>query len=317
MKRAVAIVGALCLLTLGSAPAMASVAPNDYLSVGRSEVAFVELTVSGSDVVGVMYTDTMEGSSPNTFLESGTVSLGGTDNDGSLTLYLDGGTTFGTLKGQTLSLQEQENGGTLVTVTFHRSSVTAYDVYVTQWGAAVKNGDAIASNLSAMSSGGNLSYDEASLATLVSNIHGVLATTDRYLRTDGICGWVSAGYRSAAGTNVAALIPDAKRGVGDDIRHVEQAMARLPGEYSAYWHSQHALRSYGSTTPIPPLSVALSRGQSVIDGAVSQVNSDINRVNSYFARTFQLANAANEAHHCGPLESAPVIGQVTAAALGA
>jgi hypothetical protein len=39
--------------------------------VGRDEVALMEFTVSASTVVGVMYTETLEGSSPNAYLFRG------------------------------------------------------------------------------------------------------------------------------------------------------------------------------------------------------------------------------------------------------
>ena len=57
---------------------------------------------------------------------------------------------------------------------------------------------------------------------------------------------------------------------------------------------------------------ALATGQSVINGVVAQVNSDINKANGYVAPAYALVNAAQSANHCGPPKTAPVISHVTA-----
>jgi hypothetical protein len=63
--------------------------------------------------------------------------------------------------------------------------------------------------------------------------------------------------------------------------------------------------------------VALATGQSVISGAVRQVNSYINQANGIVAHAYGLVNGAQKANHCGPPQDAPVLGQVTPASLGA
>jgi hypothetical protein len=61
----------------------------------------------------------------------------------------------------------------------------------------------------------------------------------------------------------------------------------------------------------------LATGQSIINGAVRQVNSYIDQANGIVAEAYGLANAANNAHHCGPPKSPPVLGYVTPKLLGA
>jgi hypothetical protein len=94
-------------------------------------------------------------------------------------------------------------------------------------------------------------------------------------------------------------------------------MTSAHADYSAYWQAQHALPAYRPTTPIPPLKVALATGQSVISGAVRQVNSYINQANGIVTQAYGLVNGAQKANHCGPPQSAPILGQVTPASLGA
>jgi hypothetical protein len=94
-------------------------------------------------------------------------------------------------------------------------------------------------------------------------------------------------------------------------------MASAPGDYSGYWRAQQALPTYHPTTPIPPLKVALATGQSVINGAMRQVNSYINPANRIVAHAYRLVNVANRANHCGPVKSAPVPGDVAPVRLGA
>jgi len=75
MRKLLVVATLLGLVTLGTAlvpPARAGASPpGDYMWVGRDEVALMEFTVSASTVVGVMYTETLEGSSPNAYLFRG------------------------------------------------------------------------------------------------------------------------------------------------------------------------------------------------------------------------------------------------------
>jgi len=107
----------------------------------------------------------------------------------------------------------------------------------------------------------------------------------------------SEGERRLAAQDTRTILSDARGGVGVDIRDVQQAMASAPHDYSTYWQAQHALPTYHPTTPIPPLKAALATGQSVINGAVRQVNSHINQGNGIVTQAYRLANAANNKNH--------------------
>ena len=369
MRKLLVVATLLGLVTLGTAlvpPARAGASPpGDYMWVGRDEVALMEFTVSASTVVGVMYTETLEGSSPNAYLQSASLKFTGTDNGGDLTLYLGGRSavpTFGSVDGGTLSLQFQQNGGALSTVTFYLSSVATYDRYLVQWNAAIGRANAAAaavaakaaaaaarkqqllarlnetieevdSDLSSLSSPGELGDDEGDLANDVGDVSNDLGDVQNDmgnvandLSNDDtqaqVCSDISSSYNDAASTaaDAQSIVSDAQArlsGVGKDIQDVQQAMARAPGDYGAYWQAQHALPTYQPTSPIPPLKVALATGQSIIDGAVHQVNSYVTQANGIVAQAYRLVNAANKANHCGPAKAPPVIGHVTPALLGA
>jgi uncharacterized protein YoxC len=365
MKRLIALVAAACLSGVGfAAPAAASSAPNDYLSTGRYDASFAEFTVSGSDVVGVVYVDTVEGSNPNAYLSSQSLQFTGTDSGGNLTLFFGGSwtPTFGSVNGQSLSLQIPQSDGTLQTFTFSRSSVAAYNRYIAQWKAAITKANqaaaaaaakvaaaaqhkqqllnrlnqtiaAVESDLSVLSSPGTLSDDENTLGDDVNTVGDDLNTVEDDMNTVSddhnsgeshsvVCGDVSTSYGDAAtaASDARVIVSDAQAsqgGVGEDLRDALQAMSRTPGDYAAYWQAQHALPSYEPTNPIPPLKVALATGQGTINGAIHQVNSYLDQANGTVAKAYGLANGAQKANHCGPPKSAPVIGHVTAAMLGA
>ena len=285
------------------------------------------------------------------------MSFTGTDSDGNLTLSLGLGATFGTLSGQTLTLQEQQSNGGLSMVTFQRSSVAAYNQYVAHWSAAIRRANeaaaaALAAAAAAAQHKGQLqasinqtaeavdselyrvtyyaSYiagSETDLANVVSDVaEGVDGVKDdilTYVPAEG-CFGVSYVYSDAAAVagdaNSLLLVAEDRnqgdQGIGVYMEDVLQAVARLAGPYSAYWQAQHALPNYHPTPPIPPLRVAQARGQSIVNRALARVNSDIDQENGYVAQVYKLVNAANEANHCGPPKSAPVIGHVTTAMLG-
>ena len=372
-KSFLSLVGAVCLVLLfmTPSPAAASSAPNDYIAFSPSEVVLLEFTVSSSSVVGVAYTDTVEGTAPNLQLVPATATFNGTDNGGTLTLYFNGSSTptFGSVDGQQLSLQGQQPGGGVGTVTFYRSSVAEFNGQVAAWQARITKANqaasaaaaavaakaaaaaakaqhqqqlldrlnqtigAVDSDLSNLSAPTDLTTDESDLATDVSDVNTDLSdvkTDMSNVATDvsegeahsEVCSDVSTAYADAATTaaDTRIILTDAQArsgGVGQDIRGVQQAMASAPGDYSTYWRAQHALPTYHPTTPIPPLKAALATGQSVINGAVRQVDSYIDQANGIVAQAYRLVNVADNTHHCGPPKKAPVLGHVTPALLGA
>jgi len=174
-----------------------------------------------------------------------------------------------------------------------------------------------------------LSIGEGELAAIVSGLgrdlsglrNQVTQTLTSLKRYGGdACQSLPRLYPFAAALAEAAksLVVAAQSGVvGGVIKSEQQAMAALPGPYSAYWQAQHALPSYYPTPPIPSLRVALADGQAIINGLVSRVNSEIDQENADAARAYGLVNTTNEEHDCGPPKSAPVIGHVTATMLGA
>lgn len=107
-------------------------------------------------------------------------------------------------------------------------------------------------------------------------------------------------------------VAEGPSGVDGDLQDEQRAMDDVPSDYAAYWQAQHALPTYHPTNPIPPLNVVLATGQSVINGIVAQVNTDIDQANVYVAQAYDQVNTASTAYNCGVPEVAPVIPNVTA-----
>jgi hypothetical protein len=128
------------------------------------------------------------------------------------------------------------------------------------------------------------------------------------------CGDITSAYGDAQGAYAdgEAMLSDAKGGVGDDISQQRQAMAAAPADWAAYWRAQHAVPWYPTET-IPPLKLVLASGQHVDNGAVGNVNGDVNKANSYIAQAYEIVNTANKQNHCGSLQSIPVLGHVSVA----
>jgi hypothetical protein len=139
-----ALLGALA----GSATASALYS---YLAVQASEVDFVQLTVSQTDIVGVLYYDTLSGSPPSLAIIPHSITLTGTDQDGHLTVYFAEHSTplFGSMNAGSLSLEVPQTNGMLGTFTFHQSSVGAYNQVLAAWSNKVNQANRAAAQAQA------------------------------------------------------------------------------------------------------------------------------------------------------------------------
>lgn len=342
---------------LGAAGIASASAPSDYLSTGQYTAVFLQFTISSGRIVGLAYVDTVEGSNPNAHLSTESVKFTGTDSGDNLTLYFAdraSAPTFGTLNGRSLSLQLQQNNGTITTLTLGRSTVSAYNNFVSRWQTVIRNANArvsaqqaaaaaraahqkqllnnlntsidqVDSDLSNMQSPGNLSDDLPQVSDDLAQVSDDLAQVgddntqvgDDLAAGENPCNDISAEYGDShvTYTDAETMLSYAKYYVGGDIGQERQFMGAAPDDWANYWQAQDALPTYKPTNPIPPLKVALAAAQKIINGAVAQVNSDIDQANGYVAQAYRMANAAQVANHCGPATLAPKLGHVTAASL--
>lgn len=260
------------------------------------------------------------------------------------------GPIFGQLRDQSLSLELPQTDGSLGRVVFAKTSIAIYNNLLSQWRQRVAREDASAAaaaqqasqaaeakkqlydeysasiqqvddDLSAMQSPGTLGEDQGvlgeDLGTLSEDL-AVVSEDNSVFTEDGEsgtnpCSDILNAYSDAhtVYSDGESMLSDARSGVGGDIRDEQQTMAQAPGDWATYWNYQHREPGYRPTTPIPPLKVALAQGQGVIDGAVGQVNSDVDHANSYVERAYVIVNAAAKANRCGPVKAAPVIGHVS------
>ncbi len=258
---------------------------------------------------------------------------------------------FGSISPKALSLQIPQNDGSLANETLVASSVASYNQLLAAWHKqiAAENAAAAAAqkkqaqatahkqqlidnlnaaiqqvenDLSALTDTDMLDNDENVLdndVNVVNNDLNVVDNDNQVFSNDvqadeNPCGDIMNAYGDAhsAYADGESIRSDAKSGVGGDLRAEEGVMKQVPADWAAYWRAQHALPNYQPTNPIPPLKVALATGQGFINGAVRYVNGDIGQANGYIGQAYKIVNNANGAHHCGPLQKAPVVGSVTA-----
>jgi hypothetical protein len=202
-------------LALG-ATASASLATG-YLNISRESETFIELMVSpDGSVAGTAYTDTVVGANPNARLDSSTASVSGTDDRGDLTLYgfSFSQTTFGALSGSTLSLQLPENAQ-LVTVTYYRSSVAAFNQGIADWEARIAqaNRAAATAQTAAAARAAHQGQLLAQLQRAIGPVHSDLSA----LRG------ISEGNRQGDFLGDESLL-------GTDLSQIAQRLSFLPGD---------------------------------------------------------------------------------------
>lgn len=129
----------------------ASNAPVVYLGYsndtcnGYCTLSMLEFTVTTGRVVGVFYTDTVEGSLPNAYLSSSSERFTGTERGGNLTLYFGSfGATpvFATISGRTLSIQVPQSNGTVEPEQLGKSTLVHYNQAITSWQNVVARANA-------------------------------------------------------------------------------------------------------------------------------------------------------------------------------
>ncbi len=162
--------------------------PGNYLSVGPSEVVFVQFSVSDNNVVGVLHDNVLDNSPGDTatftpaFLSitSTAYNFTGTDSSGHLTLFFSGSSTatFGTISGGSLSLQLTQTNGSLTTFTLRASSVTAYNNALARWQNQLNKQNNAAANAEAKAQQASEEQQQ-----LLANLQAAISTVDNDLAT--------------------------------------------------------------------------------------------------------------------------------------
>lgn len=150
MRLRVLLPALLTATLISSLPGVASASsPAGYLGLFSNGIDFFELTVSNTNVVGVLYIDALERNS-SISISTEQISLTGSDSGGNVTIYgLRSTPVFGTLTGSVLSLQLPQSDGSVVTGSFYRSSVAAYDQALAHWQTQINQENASAGQAAA------------------------------------------------------------------------------------------------------------------------------------------------------------------------
>jgi hypothetical protein len=255
-----------CLLSPGTASASA---PYNYLSVQPSEMVFVQFTVAGTNVVGVMHDDVLN-SSPGdsaTFtpaflsINSTAYNLSGTDTSGHLTLYISEYTVsvFGTMTAGHLSLQLPQSDGSVATLTLGGCSLNAYNNALARWQDQLDNENNAAANAEARAQQASENHQQ-----LLNNLNAAITTVDNDLATMQSPGNLSGDL---------GQVDDDLGQVQDDLGQTKDDNAQLTDDGKT--DSGHATLCGDVVTEYQDAGVVVSDTNVMVSDAKSDLDSDL------------------------------------------
>jgi len=255
-----------CLLLPGTASASA---PYNYLSVGPSEIVFVQFTVTDQNVVGVLHDDVLNVSpadqsnfTPATFsINPSVYNFNGTDTSGHLTLFINGNSTatFGTISGGSLSLQLTQSDGSVATLTLGGSSLTAYNNALVQWQNRLNNENNAVANAEAKAKQAAEKQQQ-----LLNNLTAAITTVDNDLSTMQNPGTLS---------DDLGVVDDDLGVVQDDLGVVHDDNGVLGDDISA--GSNHSTLCGAVSTEYDAAGVVVGGTHAMVNDAKTSLDSDL------------------------------------------
>lgn len=317
-------------------------AGNGFLSTPSGGVIFLQFA-STNPLSGTAVTAYVEDSPPNEQVQSQSVSVSGTLSGSSIALSFNNSTLqFGTVSGDSFTINFPQNDGSLAPVTFTRAPTSAYNSALAQLQAAVSEADGEAAaeqeqaaqdkkvDQDAQDVAGEIAYLSQDDTGIPSDVAAVTADVNEEAKdlaaaqtaaqqvaseanqsdsTQGtVCGDASAVAGDASGVaGDASGVEGAATGVEGDIGTINETVAGLKSDFSAFQADEADAAGYvpaGAPTQ-SAVDAALAAAQSAINTAVTTTNGDIAKANSDVTAAFTAASQAARAGNCGPAEATP------------
>ena len=327
----------------GTAPSAGSPIGSGYLATPSGGVIFLQLA-STSPLTGTAEAAYVQGSPPDEEVKSSSVSVSGTLTGSSIALSFDGSTLqFGTVSGNSFTVNFPQTDGSLAPVTFTRSATTAYNSALAELQAAVSsvNGQAAAAQTQAaeqkkidddaqavagsvasvVDDGSQTIQGAQQIASEVDGTGGDLAATQKLAaQVVGETGQDGTGPGSSTCGDAQSTAGDAQSVAGDaqgvegggqsvigEIGRLNQAVSDLEGAYAAYQQDQQELPSYVPADPPTQAQVsqAITSARTAISQALATANGFITQANNDVTSAFAAAAQAFQAAGCGEPPQAP------------
>jgi hypothetical protein len=316
---------------------------NGWLATGNNFVDFVQWINSGGDLGGSAQAITAKDSPPSMTTNTQTLPISGRFRGSTLVISFDGGAAnFGTLAGNSFTLNFPQTDGSLAPVTFHSASVVDFNQAVAdlkeriaaanrrtfdaqalqqaeqkldQEAAAVSSeigGLARQSPLTGaeQSVGASVQKEDDALGTVKSAEQKVKAEAQQY--PDGNNGNVcydasNVGYDASNVGYDASNVGYAANDVQDHINKGRNAIKGLQSDFAQYQSDQSNLPQYQPANPPTQAAVsqAVAAANAAIASAVATTNGHIDHANEDVTTALNYTAQASAAGNCSSVPTAP------------
>ncbi|MER6977213.1 hypothetical protein ABT317_09325 [Streptomyces carpinensis] len=302
-----------------------------YLHAESAGVTFLQWKTDGAGALdGTIDGAAVSGSPPNSAVTTNAGSLTGQLDGRSVSLQVSFHTDYGSLSGDTLTLNVRQSDGSIRPIIYRRASPSDYNQALTTLRTAVAGANRraghdqqTAQEIKSLtddyntvgSDKGTLNGDLSTLASDVSTAGNDLKTAhddekkvlaESSSGTTDVCVDANGVDVDANGVSVDA------NGVSTDLVTVTNDLSALRKAVSSLQSSLQAVRTdvptYNGGDGNPDLTEAkkaITDAQSFTTGLVTQVNSDIDQVNAHVADAYSYSAATSKAGQCGSASSAP------------
>ena len=308
-----------------------------YLATGSGYVVFIQWTTSGDSLSGTAQETTLNGSPPNSSVNTQTISLSGTFTGSTIALrFNDGAEVFGTLSGGSFTVNFPQSDGALAPITFTTATAKQFNQALSrlqgktgsanQSAAAAQaiakqrstidtEARAVAEDISGIGSDqtqlsndlGGFSSDLATmksdLATVASQEQAVITESQNGTDPNQVCD------DSNTDGDDANTVGDDGNSVSDTANSIETDISTLRGDvttlnsdFSGLQSAQAQQPSYSDGAPTSKaVASAVASAQAAIAAALNEANGAIGQANSYEQQATADATAAAQAGNCsGP-----------------
>ncbi|MFE5039261.1 hypothetical protein [Streptomyces sp. NPDC056683] len=308
-----------------------------YLHVEATEVTFLQWpTDHVSEAEGTIDSAATSGSPPDETVATDGGSFVVRIDGHSVTLQLGAHTDYGSLSGDSLTLNVRQSDGSIRPVSYRRASPADYNNALAALRKAVTGANSRTDHDQQISQEiKSLSDDYKTVGTDRDTLKGDLSTLTSDVSTAGddlkTAHDDEKKVLSEASTSTEDVCVDADgvdvdaNGVSADADGVSTDLVTVTDDLSALRKAVSSLRSSlqvvqtdvpsysgGDGNPDPTeVKKAITEAESFITGLVTQVNADIDQANAHVSDAYGYSAAASRAGHCGSASSAPTpIGRI-------
>jgi hypothetical protein len=334
----IGIVGAISLNHPSTDPARA--VGTGYLATETGTVVFMQWNVSGNNnMSGSAQVETLSGTPPNASVQTSTVSVNGSMNGDTITFSFDGGAdVFGTLSGESFTVNFPQQDGSLAPTTFTSATAEQFNEalsnlqgntgsanqraaqaqaiaqqHAQQQSAIASAAQQVNEDLSGLSSdvsslnndlgdfGPSLTQAQNDLATTAAQEQTVQNEASNETSNDQVCS--DADTAASDADTVASdgdTVSSDADSVENDLSTVRQDIRTVKSDFSSFQSAQSQQPSYRAdgSPTSDRVNQAVGAANAGIAQAVNTANADIGQVNSDQTQAYNDAAAAASVGGC-------------------